>query len=488
MDKVDVVKVFRDHGLLLRPSAVDLLAEKSDDELTGIAQRLAAREKKIISDIDIAEAVSEIKVPTVEIHRAADFCPAAREWSHRYKVDSAKDITGRSRCKGEIGNFVNYIKDRYAKLRGVFAARPSMLPVIPLEKLSSARGAVRIVGIVYQKTTTKKGHIALQLEDESASVTAIALKGSAAAARAAQVVEDEVIALDVRPSGNIAIINDVVWPDLPPKPKAFADCDLAVAFLSDIHVGSKFFCERQFERMLRWLNGSGEGKGIAEKIGYAIIAGDCVDGIGVYPKQERQLIAKDIYEQYKIFERLLEQIPDHIQVFVVPGNHDAVRRAEPQPAIPKDILNANPNVHLLGNPARIEIEGINFLVYHGASLDAIIPSIPGLSYAKPESACIELLKRRHLSPIYDKGESAPEPEDLLFIEDSINVLHTGHVHKNCHAEYRGVVVVNSGTWQALTEYQIKLGHVPSPCLLPVYNLGSGRITHIDFTEEIIIYE
>ena len=53
-------------------------------------------------------------------------------------------------------------------------------------------------------------------------------------------------------------------------------------------------------RSIDWINcdyGIEEQRKIAEDVKYLVIGGDIVDGIGVYPNQEKELAIKDITEQ-----------------------------------------------------------------------------------------------------------------------------------------------------------------------------------------------
>jgi DNA polymerase II small subunit len=93
---------------------------------------------------------------------------------------------------------------------------------------------------------------------------------------------------------------------------------------------------------------------------------------------------------------------------------------------------------------------------------------------------IELLRRRHLSPIYGGNAIVPSKSDELVIKEAPDILHMGHIHKNALTEYHGTIVINSGTWQARTAYQIKQGHMPSPAILPIYETKSMTVSQIDF--------
>ena len=203
-----------------------------------------------------------------------------------------------------------------------------------------------------------------------------------------------------------------------------------------------------------------------------------MDGIGIYPEQEKDLEVKDIYRQYEMFDHAMEGIPDYITVIVTPGNHDAVRRAEPQPMIPYDMMKSG--VVRAGNPATVEIEGLRHLLYHGTSLDSVIGGIAGLSYSRPEDAMLEMVRRRHLSPVYGDNTIVPEATDYLVIDEEPDVVHMGHVHKNGYMLYRGTLLLNSGTFQDRTEYQVRRGHIPTPGVVPVLETKSGKLSHISF--------
>ena len=79
---------------------------------------------------------------------------------------------------------------------------------------------------------------------------------------------------------------------------------------------------------------------IAGKVKYLLIAGDIVDGVGVYPGQAKELSIRDVHKQYNFAAKYLEKIPNYIEIVISPGNHDASRKALPQPAIPEGYLTA----------------------------------------------------------------------------------------------------------------------------------------------------
>ena len=103
-----------------------------------------------------------------------------------------------------------------------------------------------------------------------------------------------------------------------------------------------------------------------------------------------------------------------------------------------------------------------------------------MSYMHSEKVMVEYLKRRHLSPVYGGNLIIPEDVDYMVIEEPPDIMHCGHIHKNGYAQYRGTLVINSGTFQSRTEFQIKQGHVPTPALVPVYETKTGKLRTLDF--------
>jgi DNA polymerase II small subunit len=231
--------------------------------------------------------------------------------------------------------------------------------------------------------------------------------------------------------------------------------------------------------------GDRNSKNTANHVKYMVIAGDLVDGVGVYPGQLEELEITDIYEQYRLAARFFEQIPDYIELIIIPGNHDASRKALPQPAIPQDY--AEPlcearKVHLLGNPSTVRLHEVELLLYHGRSLDDVVASIPNVSFQTPDKAMRLLLRSRHLAPIYGERTSiAPEKKDHMVIENPPDIFHSGHVHVIKIDAYRGTLVVNSGAWQGRTEFQKKMGIVPNPGIIPIVNLQTFQATPFSFT-------
>ena len=472
--------------------------ETSDSNIAGANEAIAEKSKSDSARTPDSKSISEIKsisepsassgstsAPEVEVLRVPHFSPAAKDYSPNIKIHEHRDISGQSRCMGTVEDFVAYFRDRYKQESGILRNRSTHLPIVRLDQLSLHAGSeARIIVMVTDKRVTAKGNLWLEVEDDYGSGKVMISSKEPCFKQAGTILRDDVIALDGKIAQEFFIAKLVSWPDLPIiRTTPVCEQDLAIAYLSDLHLGSRYFLEKPFKRFLRWLKGEEGNSALAGKVKYIVIAGDVVDGIGVYPSQEKELTITDIYAQYAEFDKVMESIPDYIEVIMGPGNHDAVRRGEPQPLIPMDLVKSD--IKKIGSPSSVDLEGLNHLVYHGTSLDSIISNMSGLSYAKPEGPMLEMLKRRHLSPIYGENLIIPELRDFMVISQEPDVVHMGHIHKNASMKYRGTLLINSGTFQDRTDFQAKMGHIPSPAIVPVLELKSQQLSHIKFLEEKI---
>ncbi len=482
--KADLERIFA-VGIRLTPEADGFLRTSEIHE--GVFQKILECGSPFLTKEMLDSFVSaQEKIPTqaVSIIRSPDFKPMAAEHSARFKIMGQSDITGKSNCAGKIEDFLGHFRNRFERISRILRGRISPNPLTEIKKLKESNGVkVRIIAMVTERRQTKKGNYLLEIEDEEGTAKAVVPQSSRDAFRyASKLLLDDILAIDGVMRDELFIVDALTWPEIPfAREQKRTEDDIAIAYLSDLHFGSKKCLEKEFSRFVSWLNGS-EGKTeLAGKVKYVMIAGDIADGIGIYPDQEKELTVADIYKQYEMFDRAIEKIPDYITIFVTPGNHDAVRRAEPQPCIPFDMMKSE--VVRMGNPSFVEVEGLKHLMYHGTSLDSIISGISGLSYSKPEDAMLELLRRRHLSPVYGDNTIVPEEKDYLVIDEEPDVLHMGHVHKNGFMTYRGTLILNSGTFQDRTDFQVRMGHMPSPGVVPVLETKTGKLNHLSFMGE-----
>jgi DNA polymerase II small subunit len=355
------------------------------------------------------------------------------------------------------------------------------------KSLHGAASSIIVAGLLMSKRT-KKNDVELAIDDYTGILTAISTVDDDVKEQTSTLALDQMVMLELengkgRPG---LTIKSVMMPDIPDHLPNKSKSEAYAVLISDLHVGSKYFMKTEFLRFLDWLSSSDDDD-IVKKIKFLCVGGDLIDGIGIFPNQDKELLEIDAAKQMSHAAQLLAKVPKHIKVLVIPGNHDLGRRALPQPAIPRKDLGEQfyglENCMMLGNPAFVELNGVKVLMYHGQGLDDIIATTPGLSYSKPSEAMKVLLKARHLAPIYgERTPIAPEQEDMMVITEVPDIFHSGHVHVVDVQSYRGTLVVNSGAWQSQTKYQQTMGITPTPGVAVIVNLATLQPVVYDFNQ------
>ena len=486
-----IVEFAGEKNIVLDKRAIELL-EKADFKKIILEWKAENPNAFVLESKDIEAKIPKPAEPKVIIETKV-FRADARGREKRVRFFPEYDVTGQSNSEGTVKNFLALFQKKFDLLSEMLKKRHTLQPK-PISKLRAVpkNNQVDVIGIVFKKWVTKNGHLAFQLEDKEASCIMLIMKTDANLLKLGELIlPDNVIGVKgVKFGDEMIIAKEILQPDLPlGKIKTIPD-EVSIASTSDIHMGSKLCLEKKFYEFLEWINGridSEKEKEKVSKIKYLVISGDNVDGIGIYPSQFKELNIKDISKQYEEVWKLIKEIPEYIEVFIIPGQHDAVRWADPKPAIPKEFteaLNGYSNIHFLGSPTWLEIEGFKTLIYHGDSLHDLIDNASTLDSSRPSEAMVELLKKRDLMPSYGmRHPYVPEKKDFMVIKEEPDLVYIGDMHHNNYVEYRGARVINSGTWQAQTAYQVKLGHTPTPGVVPIVELNTGKIIETKFIKE-----
>ena len=381
--------------------------------------------------------------------------------------------------------FSRLFRDRYERLLSVVRGRLDAKGVSSTAAVKgTAQGKKAKVAGLLTNRSDRRTNVEVTLDDPSGTVRLICQDESVAKAAMEAPLDSLLVAEVSRAKSGQLYADSLMLPDVPGRKFASSSHCVYAVLLSDLHIGSSMFLAGDFERFIAWLNGELGDLDVVNRVKYLVVAGDLVDGVGVYPGQEFQLAERDPKNQYEMAARLLKKVPSHIQILVSPGNHDAVRQALPQPAVGPDMaepLYRLSNLKLVGDPCYVKLHGVTFLVYHGKSLDDVIATTPGLSYDRPTDAMKLLLRSRHLAPTYGKRTAiSPELRDFMVIDPVPDVLHCGHVHTFGELAYRGTLLVNSGTWQAQTSFQSNMGLEPTPSIVAVLDLSTFTVLRRNF--------
>jgi DNA polymerase II small subunit len=391
-------------------------------------------------------------------------------------VEIAGDVTGRSTGTGEYADFVATFRDRYERLAGLLRSRVTHRPTEAVRAMAGGSDAA-IVGMVSDVRSTAGGHWLVELEDTTGVFPCLVLNDRELAGVVDELLLDEVVAVEgtLAGDGGVLFVDDLHFPDVPrTRRPSTADRHVRAALVSDVHVGSQEFRADAWSAFADWLHTRA-----AEAVEYLLIAGDMVEGIGVYPDQDEELDVLDVYAQYERFAEHLQEVPGDMEIVMIPGNHDAVRLAEPQPGFDEElrgIMSAH-DARIVGNPSTVTIEGVSILMYHGVSLDEVIAEVGAASYDAPHEAMYRLLRKRHVAPQYGgHTRIAPEDRDYLVMDEVPDVFHTGHVHKLGYGSYHGVLSINSGCWQDQTSFQKSVNIDPDVGYAPIVDLDTLDLT------------
>jgi DNA polymerase II small subunit len=490
-----LVQDLAEAGYQLDRSAYEYLRKMEEPEVSTFGDTLLVKigDKTLPSRILTKEKLLEIGAPKSQV--TSQLAPSVSERIPAKQISPRVDIIKNPSELGTAGgieDFSHYFRDRFAKLVTALRQRPDARDAdsLALALKATQNEKVKFFAMVMEKRERHQ-KLFLQVDDLEDNATVLISPDDRPAYETAQKIPlDQVICVSgVRAKGDLFVAKEILLPDIPDHRPHLAEEEVWAVLLSDLHIGSKKFLADVLEHVFDWLNlriGTSDQRAIAERTKYVVICGDIVDGIGVYPRQEQELAIRDLYSQYQEAAKYIGMIPDYVEVLVLPGNHDAVRQALPQPPIPKDfaepIYEARQLVSL-GNPSQVLLHGVNFLLHHGRSLDDLLAGVPGIDFTQPEKAMRLQLQCRHLASEYgNRTAMAPTKIDHLVIDTVPDIFHSGHIHVVKYENYRGTQIINSGAWQAQTDYQRRVGLVPTPGILTAVNLRTLQVRLINFME------
>ncbi|MBP2172720.1 DNA-directed DNA polymerase II small subunit [Methanococcus voltae] len=485
-------KLSKEYNIIDLEIKNEKIQDKSTKKIEETKKQIIVEEEKseaeIQRDLKLANRLERFeKIKSIRKSVNSSFKFDSKDIETQVKVYKDTDVTGNSTCEGTLDDFITYFRDRYETLKTIIE-RKYQKKAYPLTKAYTKKNEkIFIVGIISDVNVTKNGHKMIEIEDQKGDFKVLIMKNKIDNKEIyGDILLDEIMGFEgtVSNDGRLMFVDKTYRPDVDVKPTKKIDEEIYTAFLSDVHVGSHEFMAKTFEKFVRFLNGdvgNSKEQNIASKLKYVSIAGDLVDGVGIYPGQEEDLYEVDIISQYEEVANYLAQVPEHIHFVICPGNHDALRPAEPQPTFSKEVRELFPkeNVTFVSNPCSVNVHGLDFLLYHGRSFDDVIGQISEAQYTNPCSIMKELLKRRHLCPTYGgRCPIAPEIKDYLIIDKKPDVFHTGHIHINGCGNYKGVVMVNSGTFQEQTSFQKKMGIAPTPAIVPIMDMSNmGNVVY-----------
>ncbi|MFH1332170.1 MAG: DNA-directed DNA polymerase II small subunit [archaeon] len=543
--KEELIKNFIEQGYLISP---DLMEEELDEKfLQDIDKKIRTATKPLVINRDLHKVLKKTRKPLIinwtEFERSRALMEKGKNGKvyetfldlMEYNIDEEKkekldtileeikqpeetlEITNgdgiehnvivlesynEDAQKRDVKDFVSHFKARYNSLKEILQNRSDLQNVVSINRLSGKTKIPRteIIGMIIEKRTTKNGGATLTVEDPTGQITVIINKNKNELINLTKnLVTDEVVGIRGTLSGQVIFANEILTPDVPlTKEIRKAPDETYAVFTADLHIGSNLFLAKDFTRFINWINcksGNREQKEMAKKTRYMFIVGDLVDGVGIYPEQDKELAISDIRKQYEKAAELLGLIRKDVKIIICPGNHDALRISEPQPPLTEEMapdLLKLPNIMMVSNPAVVNIQsskdfpGFDVLLYHGYSFDYYASNVDYIrmngGYDKPELIMRFLLQKRHLAPTHGSNLYIPDTKkDIMVINKVPDLFVTGHIHRAAISSYNNITTICASCWQSKTAFQEKTGHHPEPSRVPIINLKTREMRMLKFS-------
>src|SRR5690349_16099656 len=165
-----------------------------------------------------------------------------------------------------------------------------------------------VAGLLMSKHSKKNG-LEMIIDDYSGTLSALATTEELKK-QASTITFDQMVMLEVESNMKGIqgfVIKNLVSPDIPDHLSNRSKSESYAVLISDLHVGSKYFMEAEFFRFLNWLSSTDDE--IVSKIRYVCIGGDLIDGTGIFPNQDKELLEMNTTKQMMHVMDLLAKIP-----------------------------------------------------------------------------------------------------------------------------------------------------------------------------------
>lgn len=314
----------------------------------------------------------------------------------KYRIEVLRDF---KRVEGviSVANSINFIAKKYEKMKKFLLNRLDLVNLISVNKLSSKTKKFSLIVIVKEKN---EGDKSLVVEDSTGELSVFIDKKIIDNFYA--VVPDEILGLVCEKEGDTVYVKNIIFPDIPLNRDINATKeDVFCLFISDIHMDDKDFNKKGYEKFLDW----------TRKVDYDKFYIFALGGI-----------SKNSDDVSNFFNSLPK------------GSYKVYLKSANDPNLEVGDLTVN-------DPSLIKIEGkLNFLISHSINF-ANYQSL--WSDLTPQNILLNLLKKRHLNPIFDKNISEDDPYVLDVVPD---VFASGYFQYPSYLNYKGTTLITTGSF------------------------------------------
>jgi len=208
-----------------------------------------------------------------------------------------------------IDGYNALFSSRFTKLKKIISTRPEFKMVKQISSIISIKSKedVFVCGLVVERKT-ERSITKVIIEDTTGRFEGIIFDKDLQKIASSLLLDQFLMACVVFGKNGGFIIKDIILPDVPEHPRTRSKSETYAVFLSDLHIGSKFFLEKEFERFVSWLSSPDP---ISRKIRFILIGGDVVDGVGIYPNQDKEIAERE--QSVKILEEHIRAASQKIE-------------------------------------------------------------------------------------------------------------------------------------------------------------------------------
>jgi len=316
---------------------------------------------------------------------------------HQQKVDIEiikKPIYKEGRVSSQ--EYAQYFSNRFDKISKILTKKLSLMNLMSIGKVTQKTRKFSVIGMVKDRD---EGRMEATIEDPTGSLSLCFDEKTTPDYK--QIVLDEVIGVVCEQIENFKVKN-VIWPDIPlRKNVAKTNKDAFCLFVSDLHMDEDGFKKDSYKKFLDWVNKANYNNF------YVFVLGD----VSHDKKDVNNFFGSLPVSCYKIF-----------------------LKGEIDPDI--DAVDLN-----VPNPSLIKIEDLYMLLSHGSFME----KYASMWGATPEVVMLNLLKKRHINPIFDLNAKIYE-EDPFLLDIVPDIFATGHFHSPSLFNYKGVTIISTGSF------------------------------------------
>ena len=270
-------------GFQIHPDALEILHKIDVNELAQIIK-------------DVVREKTKQKVFLINEEDFEIYLGIKDDEEHQVEFEILSDPTNKITSAEGVEGYGALFASRFDKLKQIMSDRPESKKVRDISSVKSitkTNDELYVWGLVSDRKSDRN-ITKITLEDPTSSMEIMVFEGDLKDT-ADTLLMDQFAMFRIVPAKNGGFFaKDLYLPDIPEHTTNRSKTETYAVFLSDLHVGSKFFMEEELADFINWISSADP---IARKIRFIVIGGDLIDGVGVFPGQEKILNQTTTEEQ-----------------------------------------------------------------------------------------------------------------------------------------------------------------------------------------------